>query len=77
YCIHQKETCQCQLTFTSGGVICGGEYICKTGDCSDTGGAGDSGFDTAVSKLAGLASAADVVKNTQDGMDVRAFTGQV
>lgn len=77
YCIHQKETWQCQLTFTSGGVICGGEYFCKTGDCSDTGGAGDSGFDTAVSKLAGLASAADDVKNTQDGMDVRAFTGQV
>ena len=77
YCEHEKVNYECQRTFTSGGVICGGEYFCKTGDCSDTGGAGDSGFDTAVSKLAGLASAADDVKNTQNGMDVRAFTGQV
>ncbi|ECQ9992024.1 type-F conjugative transfer system mating-pair stabilization protein TraN [Salmonella enterica] len=77
YCEHEKVNYECQRTFTSGGIICGGEYFCKTGDCSDTDGAGDSGFDEAVSKLAGLASAADDVKNGQNAMDVRAFTGKV
>ncbi|WP_313440034.1 conjugal transfer protein TraN, partial [Atlantibacter hermannii] len=64
-------------TYSSGGLVCGGQYFCKTGNCSDTSGAGDSGFDTAVAKLAGLASAADDVSKQQDGVDVRAFTGSV
>ena len=45
-----------------------------SGDCDDTNGAGDSGFDTAVAKLAGLASAGDDVVNDQ--INIKAFTGQ-
>ena len=77
YCEHEKVNYDCQKTYSSGGLVCGGQYFCKTGDCNDTNGAGDSGFDTAVAKLAGLASAADDVKKQQDGIDVRAFTGSV
>lgn len=73
-CMHQTETYQCQKVFTSTGLVCGGTYFCKTGDCSETDGAGDSGFDTAVAKLAGLASAAEDAKG--DTMDIKAFTGQ-
>ena len=77
YCEHEKVNYDCQKTYSSGGLVCGGQYFCKTGDCNDTNGAGDSGFDTAVAKLAGLASAADDVKKQQDGVNVRAFTGSV
>lgn len=72
-CTHQDETWECQKVYNSGGLLCGGQYFCKTGDCSDTTGAGDSGFDTAVAKLAGLASAAADV--TKDQINVKAFTG--
>lgn len=74
-CTHQSETWQCQKTYTSGGLLCGDDYFCKTGDCGGTDGAGDSGFDLAVAKLAGLASAGDDVKNG-DQIDIKAFTGQ-
>ncbi|WJV56254.1 type-F conjugative transfer system mating-pair stabilization protein TraN (plasmid) [Pectobacteriaceae bacterium CE70] len=74
YCTHQTITYQCQTTYTSEGLLCGGSYFCMTGDCNDTTGAGDSGFDTAVAKLAGLASAGEDVKNDQ--INVKAFTGQ-
>ncbi|MEA9392701.1 type-F conjugative transfer system mating-pair stabilization protein TraN [Acerihabitans sp. TG2] len=73
-CSHQKITYQCQKIYSSTGLLCGSDYFCQTGDCSDTSGAGDSGFDTAVAKLAGLASAGDDVKNDQ--INVKAFTGQ-
>lgn len=74
-CIHMNFTYQCQKTYQSGGLVCGGDFICKSGDCDAVNGAGDSGFDTAVAKLAGLASAGDDVKNQQNEMDIRAFTG--
>lgn len=74
YCTHQQVTYQCQKTYTSAGRLCGSNYFCMTGDCSDTDGAGDSGFDTAVAKLAGLASAGDDVVNDQ--INIKAFTGQ-
>ena len=74
YCLHREETWECQKTWSSTGQVCGGQYFCRTGDCSDTEGAGDSGFDTAVAKLAGLASAAADVTNDQ--INVRAFTGR-
>lgn len=74
-CIHENDTYQCQTTYSSQGLMCGGKYFCQTGDCSDTDGAGDNGFDMAVSKLAGLASAGDDVKNGSQ-IDIRAFTGQ-
>lgn len=74
-CTHQSETWQCQKTYTSGGLLCGDDYFCKTGDCGGTDGAGDSGFDLAVAKLAGLASAGDDVK-TGDQINIKAFTGQ-
>jgi len=74
YCEHEKVTYECQKVYSSSGLVCGGEYFCKTGDCSDTGGAGDSGFDTAVAKLAGLASAAEDVRS--DTINVKAFSGQ-
>lgn len=74
-CMHMGYTYQCQRTHTSGGLVCGGDYFCKTGDCDATNGAGDNGFDEAVSKLAGLASAGDDVAKNQDQMNVRAFTG--
>lgn len=74
-CTHQSETWQCQKTYTSSGLLCGDDYFCKSGDCSDTDGAGDSGFDLAVAKLAGLASAGEDVKNG-DQIDIKAFTGQ-
>lgn len=64
-CTHQSETYQCQKTYSSSGLVCGGQYFCKTGDCSDTDGTGDSGFDTAVAKLAGLASAGDDIVKDQ------------
>lgn len=73
-CLHEQDTYQCQTTYSSEGLLCGGEYFCKTGDCSGTDGAGDSGFDTAVAKLAGLASAGEDVKSDQ--VNVKAFTGQ-
>ncbi len=73
-CSHVSQTYQCQETFTSTGKLCGGNYLCMSGDCNDTNGAGDSGFDTAVAKLAGLASAGDDVVNDQ--INIKAFTGQ-
>lgn len=74
YCEHETVSYECQTVHSSAGLVCGGQYFCQSGECSDTDGAGDSGFDTAVAKLAGLASAAEDVKG--DTMDVRAFTGQ-
>ena len=74
YCEHQTVSYECQKVYSSSGLVCGGDYFCKTGDCSDTQGAGDSGFDTAVAKLAGLASAADDVRS--DTVTVKAFTGK-
>lgn len=74
-CTHMGYTYQCQRTHTSGGLVCGGQYFCKTGECDDTNGAGDNGFDVAVSKLAGLASAGDDVAANQDAVNVTAFTG--
>lgn len=75
-CTHMNYTYQCQTTYQSGGLVCGGDYICKTGDCDATNGAGNSGFDVAVAKLAGLASAADDVKEDQSQIDIKAFTGK-
>lgn len=75
-CTHQSETYQCQTTHQSGGLVCGGEYICKSGDCDEANGAGDSGFDTAVAKLAGLASAAEDAKEANSQIEVKAFTGK-
>lgn len=74
-CVHQSETWQCQKTYTSGGLLCGNDYFCKTGDCNEAGGSGDEGFDEAVAKLAGLASAGDEVASRQDQVNVTAFTG--
>lgn len=76
FCEHESVTFQCQKTWQSGGLVCGGDYICKTGDCDATNGAGNSGFDVAVAKLAGLASAADDVKEDQSQIDIKAFTGK-
>ncbi|WP_261643045.1 type-F conjugative transfer system mating-pair stabilization protein TraN [Erwinia mallotivora] len=73
-CLHESDTYQCQTTYTSSGLLCAGNYFCQTGDCSNTDGTGDSGFDTAVAKLAGLASAGDDAKSDQ--INVKAFTGQ-
>lgn len=73
-CLHEQDTYQCQTTWSSQGLLCGGNYICQSGSCDETNGAGDSGFDTAVAKLAGLASAGDDVK--ADQVNVKAFTGQ-
>lgn len=75
-CTHQSETYQCQKTWSSSGLVCGGEYICKSGACDETNGTGDNGFDTAVAKLAGLASAAEDVRDQNSTIDVRAFTGK-
>lgn len=75
-CTHMGYTYQCQRDHTSGGLVCGGDYFCKTGECDATNGAGDNGFDEAVAKLAGLASAGEDVANSQDEMNVRAFTGE-
>lgn len=75
-CTHMSYTYQCQTTHQSGGLLCGGDYICKSGDCDDANGAGSSGFDTAVAKLAGLASAAENVRDANSTIDVRAFTGR-
>lgn len=74
-CTHMGYTYQCQRTHTSGGLVCGGTYFCQSGECDDTNGAGDNGFDVAVSKLAGLASAGDDVAANQDAINVTAFTG--
>lgn len=76
YCEHETVNFECQTVHSSTGLVCGGEYICQSGECDATNGAGDSGFDTAVAKLAGLASAAEDVKNQQDQINVRAFSGQ-
>ncbi len=73
--MHENDTYQCQTVYQSQGMLCGGQYFCRTGDCSETDGAGDNGFDMSVSKLAGLASAGDDVKNGSQ-IDIRAFTGQ-
>lgn len=74
-CSHKNYTYQCQTTYTSSGLLCGGNYICQAGSCDETNGAGDSGFDTAVAKLAGLASAGDDAKKQSEAINVRAFTG--
>lgn len=73
-CLHEQDTYQCQTTWSSQGLLCGGNYLCQSGSCDETNGAGDSGFDTAVAKLAGLASAGDDVK--ADQVNVKVFTGQ-
>ena len=75
-CSHKDYTYQCQTVHSSTGLVCGGEYICKSGDCDETNGAGDNGFDTAVAKLAGLASAAEDVRDENSTIDVKAFTGK-
>jgi conjugal transfer mating pair stabilization protein TraN len=75
-CSHKDYTYQCQTTYQSGGLVCGGDYICKSGACDDTNGAGSNGFDTAVAKLAGLASAAEDVRDENSTINVRAFTGR-
>ena len=75
-CSHKNYTWQCQTVHTSAGLLCGGDYFCKSGDCDATNGAGDNGFDTAVAKLAGLASAAEDVRN-ENQLDVKAFSGTV
>jgi conjugal transfer mating pair stabilization protein TraN len=75
-CTHKDYTYQCQTTHQSGGLVCGGDYICKSGDCDDTNGAGEHGFDTAVAKLAGLASAAEDVRDQNSTIEVKAFTGK-
>ena len=75
-CSHKNYTYQCQTVHSSTGLVCGGEYICKSGDCDETNGAGDNGFDTAVAKLAGLASAAEDVRDENSTIDVKAFTGK-
>lgn len=75
-CTHMSYTYQCQTTHQSGGLVCGGDYICKSGECDDTNGAGSSGFDTAVAKLAGLASAAEDAKDASSTIEVKAFTGK-
>ncbi|NCH89936.1 type-F conjugative transfer system mating-pair stabilization protein TraN [Cronobacter dublinensis] len=75
YCEHETVSYECQKVWSSSGLVCGGTYFCKSGDCTETDGAGDNGFDTAVAKLAGLASAAEDVK--EDQINVRAFTGDV
>lgn len=74
-CSHKDYTWQCQTVHSSTGLVCGGTYICQSGDCDDTDGAGDNGFDTAVAKLAGLASAAEDVRDENSTIDVKAFTG--
>jgi len=74
YCSHEAVTYQCQKNWSSTGLVCGGQYFCQSGECSETNGAGDSGFDTAVAKLAGLASAGDDVVNDQ--INIKAFTGE-
>lgn len=74
-CAHAELTYQCQTVHKSEGLLCGGDYLCKSGDCDETTGAGDNGFDLAVSKLAGLASAGDDVKKSQDDINVKAFSG--
>ncbi|WP_376782080.1 MULTISPECIES: type-F conjugative transfer system mating-pair stabilization protein TraN [Pseudescherichia] len=76
YCEHETVSYECQTVYSSTGLVCGGQYFCQNGDCSDTEGAGDSGFDTAVAKLAGLASAGEDVANLQDSINVKAFSGQ-
>ncbi|MGU9868258.1 type-F conjugative transfer system mating-pair stabilization protein TraN [Kluyvera ascorbata] len=76
-CSHKDYTYQCQKVHSSSGLVCGGDYICKSGDCDGTNGAGDSGFDEAVAKLAGLASAGQDVANSQNELNVKAFTGEV
>lgn len=73
-CLHEADTYQCQTTYSSQGLLCAGQYFCQSGDCSETDGAGDSGFDTAVAKLAGLASAGEDVRDDQ--VNIKAFTGQ-
>ncbi|MGZ0753211.1 type-F conjugative transfer system mating-pair stabilization protein TraN [Kluyvera sichuanensis] len=75
-CSHKDYTYQCQKVYSSSGLVCGGDYICKSGDCDGTNGAGDSGFDEAVAKLAGLASAGQDVANSQNELNVKAFTGE-
>lgn len=75
-CSHKDYIYQCQTVHSSTGLVCGGQYICKSGDCDDTNGAGDNGFDTAVAKLAGLASAAEDVRDQNSTINVRAFTGK-
>lgn len=72
-CTEESVTYQCETKAGSTGQLCGGTYFCQSGDCQDTAATNDSGFNSSVSELAGLASAADDVKGTS--MSVSAFTG--
>ncbi|QHP82811.1 type-F conjugative transfer system mating-pair stabilization protein TraN (plasmid) [Pectobacterium odoriferum] len=76
YCEHENVTYECETKHESSGLLCGGDYFCQSGDCAAIDGASDSGFDMAVAKLAGLASAADDVKDEQESINVKAFTGE-
>lgn len=73
-CSHEAITYQCQTSYSSTGQLCGGDFFCQSGDCEEIGTGASSGFDEAISKLAGLANAGDAIRDDQ--INVRAFTGE-
>lgn len=73
-CMHEQDTYQCQVTYTSQGQVCGGNYYCVSGDCGNTQPNGDNEFGQLVAELAAVAAAGDDTKSTAP--DISIFTGK-
>lgn len=73
-CMHEQDNYQCQVTYTSEGQVCGGNYFCVSGDCGNTQPNGNNEFGQLVAELAAVAAAGDDTKKTAP--DVRIFTGK-
>ncbi|MCH9408642.1 type-F conjugative transfer system mating-pair stabilization protein TraN [Pantoea agglomerans] len=73
-CMHEQDTYQCQVTYTSKGQVCGGDYYCISGDCGNTTPNGSNEFGQLVAELAAVAAAGDDTKTTAPTVSI--FTGK-
>ncbi len=73
-CMHEQDTYQCQVTYQSQGLVCGGNYFCQSGDCANTQPDGANEFGQLVAELAAVAAAGDDTKKTRP--DISIFTGK-
>lgn len=73
-CMHEQDTYQCQVTYTSQGQVCGGDYYCISGDCGNTQPNGANEFGQLVAELAAVAAAGDDTKSTAPNVSI--FTGK-
>lgn len=75
-CLREQAVFSCEKKLSAAGQLCGTELICSSGECDRINGGGVNDFQQAVSALAALAAAGQDVAALNDGINVRAFTGQ-